>query len=153
MSAEANLSKLGITLPTPAKPVAAYVPIVRSGKLLFVAGQIPVQDGKLAITGAVGTGGITLEAAQAEARKCALNALAALRAEAGSLDSIARIVRVGVFVSAAATFQDHAKVANGVSEFFLQVFGDAGRHARTTVGVPSLPLGAVVEVEVVAETQ
>ncbi|MHB8585211.1 MAG: RidA family protein [Thermoplasmatota archaeon] len=151
MAAEANLQKLGISLPTPARPVAAYVPTVRTGNLVYVAGQVPMREGKLAITGRVGAAGISLEAAQGEARQCALNALAALRAEVASLDKVRRIVRVGVFVAAVDSFQDHAKVANGASELFQQIFGEAGVHARTTIGVPGLPLGAVVEVEIIAE--
>lgn len=152
MSAEENLKKLGITLPAPAKPVAAYVPAVRTGNLLFVAGQIPLREGKIATHGLVGLN-LTVEQAQEEARQCALNALAQLRNELGSLDRVARIVRVGVFVACTMGFTEHAKVANGASDLFLATFGDAGRHARTTVGVPGLPLGATVEVEVVAEVK
>lgn len=152
MSAEENLKKLGITLPTPAKPVAAYVPAVRTGNLVYVAGQVPVRDGKITLHGLVGLN-LSIEQGQEEAKQCALNALAQLRHELGSLDKVARIVRVGVFVACTMGFTEHAKVANGASELFLAVFGEAGRHARTTVGVPGLPLGAAVEVEVIAEVK
>lgn len=152
MSAEENLKKLGLALPSPAKPVAAYVPTVRTGNLVYVAGQIPLRDGKITAHGLIGLN-LTVEQGQEEARQCALNALAQLKAELGSLDKVSRIVRVGVFVASTMGFTEHAKVANGASELFLAVFGDAGRHARTTIGVPGLPLGAAVEVEVVAEAK
>lgn len=150
MTPEETLAKLGYALPTPTKPVAAYVPTVRTGNLVFVAGQIPFVDGKLAKTGRVGAE-VTLEEGQAFARQCVLNGLAALKAELGELSRVKRIVRVGAFVASAESFVDQPKVANGASELLLQVFGDAGRHARAAVGVNVLPLGAPVEVELLVE--
>ncbi|MHB8604735.1 MAG: RidA family protein [Thermoplasmatota archaeon] len=150
MSAESKLKELGWSLPNLPPPAGAYVPAVRTGNLVYTAGQIPTVEGKLLRTGKVGKD-VTLEDAQKLARQCVLNALAALRSEVGSLDRVKRIVRIGVFVASATEFTEQAKVGNGASETLLAVFGDAGRHARTSVGVNVLPLDAPVEVEVVAE--
>ena len=150
MTPEETLQKLGFPLPTPAKPVAAYVPAVRTGNLVFVSGQIPFVDGKLAKTGQLG-GAVSLEEGQQFARTCILNALAAVKAEVGDLSKVKRVVRVGAFVASTDSFTDHPKVANGASDLLLQVFGDAGRHARAAVGVSALPLGAPVEVELLVE--
>jgi len=147
---EESLAHLGIVLPKPTAPVAAYVPCVRTGNLLFVAGQLPFIDGKLPKTGRLGAG-VTLEEGQALARTAALNALAIIKAEVGELSKVRRIVRIGVFVASADTFTDQPKVANGASELLVQVFGDNGKHARAAVGVNVLPLGAPVEVEVLVE--
>lgn len=147
---EENLAKLGLALPTPAKPVAAYVPGVRSGNLLFVSGQLPFVDGKLPKTGRVGEN-VTLEEAQAFARQCAVNCLAVVKAETGDLSKVKRVVRVGAFVASVETFTQQPQVANGASELLQQVFGEAGRHARAAVGVNVLPLGAPVEVELLVE--
>jgi enamine deaminase RidA (YjgF/YER057c/UK114 family) len=150
VSAEARLAELGIELPTPPAPVASYVPYVVSGSLVFVSGQVSMKDGALPRTGLVG-GDVSQEDAVADARQCALNLLAQLRAAAGTLDGIARIVRVGVFVASAPGFRAQPFVANGASDLLVDVFGEAGRHARAAVGVAELPLGAPVEVDVVAE--
>lgn len=150
MTPEETLAKLGYVLPTPARPVAAYVPTVRTGNLVYVAGQLPFVDGKLPKTGRLGEG-VTLEEGQTYARLCVLNALAALKAEIGDLGRVKRVVRVGAFVASADAFTDQPKVANGASELLLQLFGDAGRHARAAVGVNVLPLGAPVEVELLVE--
>lgn len=150
MDPEENLKKLGLTLPTVAKPVAAYVPTVRSGDLVFVAGQLPFVDGRLPKTGRLGEN-VSIEEAQGFARTCVLNALAAVKAEVGDLRKVKRVVRVGAFVACADGFGDQPKVANGASELLLQVFGDAGRHARAAVGVNALPLGAPVEIEMLVE--
>lgn len=152
MSAETRLKELGLVLPEAPKPVAAYVPAVRSGNLLFVSGQIAFRDGKLAWSGRVGRD-VGVEAAQQAARQCAINALAVVRAELGSLDKVARVVRVGVFVASADGFTEQPKVANGASELLQQVFLDAGRHARAAVGVNELPLGSPVEVELLVEVR
>ncbi len=149
-SPEENLAKLGLSLPTPPKPVAAYVPSVRSGNLVFVAGQLPFVDGKLPKTGRVGES-VSLEEGHAFARQCILNALAIVKAEVGDLSRVKRVVRVGAFVASGDQFWDQPKVANGASELLLQVFGDAGRHARAAVGVNALPLGAPVEIELLVE--
>lgn len=147
---EARLRELGIELPAAVPPVAAYVPVKVSGSLAFVAGQIPMRNGKMLATGRVGHD-VSPEQAIECARQCGLNALAALRQHLGSLDRVSQIVRVGVFVACDEAFTDHPKIANGASELFQEVFGDAGKHARAAVGAPSLPRGAPVEVEVIAE--
>lgn len=152
MTPEEALAKLGLHLPQPVKPVAAYVPTVRSGNLVFVAGQIPMVDGKLAKAGQLGKD-VTLEEGAALARTCALNCLAAVKAEVGDLSKVKRVVRVGAFVASADAFTDQPKVANGASELLVQVFGDKGRHARAAVGVNVLPLGAPVEVEMLVEVE
>ena len=144
---EARLAELGITLPTPAAPIANYVPFNVSGNLVIVSGQIPLKDGKIAITGKVGAG-VSLEDAQAAARLCLVNVLAQLRAACGGdLDRVRRVLRLGGFIAAPPEFTDHARVMNGASDLAVEVFGEAGRHARSTIGVPSLPGDAAVEVE------
>ena len=152
MSASARLAELGLTLPTVAAPVAAYVPTVRTGNLVWTSGQLPFVDGSLPITGKVGA---EVEAGRAKelAGTCALNALAAIAAEIGDLDRVRRVVKVVGFVASAPGFFGQPGVINGASELLGQVFGDAGRHARSAVGVAVLPLDAPVEVEVVVEVE
>lgn len=152
MTVEARLLELGLELPPPPQPVASYVPVAISGTLAFVSGQVPMEDGKLMVTGKLGAE-LDLDAGVAAARRCGLQALAALRSALGSLGRVRRIVKVSVFVASAQGFTDQPKVANGVSDLFVEVFGEAGRHARAAVGVPELPLGAPVEVELVAEIE
>jgi enamine deaminase RidA (YjgF/YER057c/UK114 family) len=147
---EARLASLGITLPTVPGPFGAYVPAKRAGNLLFVAGQLPMKDGKLLATGQVPSR-CSLENAKAAARQCVVNALAAVKTVEPDLNRLAGVVRVGAFVSSDPTFTEQPKVANGASEFLLELFGDAGRHARAAVGVNTLPLDAAVEVEFVFE--
>jgi len=147
---EKRLAALGWVLPAAPKPVAAYVPWVRSGNLLFVAGQIAFRDGALMAVGGV-PGGVSAAVAKACAAQCALNALAVARAAVGTLDAVRRVVRVGVFVCSEAGFYDQPGVANGASDVFVAVFGEMGRHARAAVGSIALPLGSPVEVEVVFE--
>jgi enamine deaminase RidA (YjgF/YER057c/UK114 family) len=147
---EANLKDLGITLPRAAAPAANYVPWVISGNLLFVAGQLPMEAGQIAVTGTLGTG-VTLEVGQRAARLCAINIIAQARAALGDLDRIKRIVRLGGFVASANGFTDQSKVVNGASDLMVAVFGDAGRHARAAVGVNVLPLGAAVEIDAIIE--
>ncbi len=143
-----RLAELGITLPEPAAPVASYVPAVEAKGLLHISGQISfAEDGSL-ITGRLGEG-LDLEAGQAAARRCGIMLLAQMRAALGSLDRVERIVKLGVFVNSAGSFTDQPKVANGASELMQEVFGEAGRHARSAVGVPVLPLGVAVEVDAV----
>lgn len=150
-SAEARLAQLGITLPEAPKPVASYVPAVVSGRTVYVSGQVPFAGGALAHTGLVGRD-ISVEDAAGDARVAALNALAVLReAAGGSLDAVARIVKVTVYVASSEGFHAQPLVANGASDLLVEVFEDAGRHARAAVGVAALPLGATVEVELVAE--
>lgn len=143
---EQRLKDLGITLPSPAAPIANYVPFTVSGKLVVISGQIPLQDGKVAYAGKVSVD-LTPERAKEGARLCFVNLLAQLKAAAGDLDRVARVLRLGGFIAAPASFTQHAAVMNGASDLAVEVFGDAGRHARTTIGVPSLPADAAVEVE------
>jgi enamine deaminase RidA (YjgF/YER057c/UK114 family) len=142
-----RLSDLGIVLPTPAVPIANYVPFAVSGKLVVVSGQIPMRDGAVAFTGKVGVE-VTPEQGKEAAQLCFINLLAQLKAAAGGdLDRVARVLRLGGFIAAPASFTQHAAVMNGASDLAVEVFGDAGRHARSTIGVPSLPADAAVEVE------
>ena len=147
---EERLAALGLSVPDVAKPVAAYIPAIRSGNLVFTSGQLPMREGQLMNTGKVG-GEVTQEEAVACAQQCALNALAAVRAELGELSAVKRVVKVVCFVSSTPDFTGQPLVANGVSELLGEVFGDAGRHARSAVGVPVLPLDAPVEVELIVE--
>ena len=147
---EERLAELGLTVPEGAKPVAAYVPAVRSGSYVYTSGQLPMREGQLIQTGKVG-GEVTQDEAVECARQCALNALAAIRAEIGELSNIKRIVKVVAFVASTPDFTGQPLVANGVSELLGEVFGDAGRHARSAVGVSVLPLDAPVEVELLVE--
>jgi enamine deaminase RidA (YjgF/YER057c/UK114 family) len=151
MDIAGRLKELGWALPPAPKPIAAYVPAVRSGNLLFVSGQLPMRDGKLQSAGPVPSA-VPLAAAQTAAAQCAVNALAILDAElGGNWDQFKRVVRIGVFVNSDSGFADQAKVANGASELLQQVLGEAGRHARAAVGVNALPLGAAVEAEFLFE--
>ncbi len=149
MSWSERLAELGIELPEVAAPVAAYVPAVRSGSLVFTSGQLPFVAGSLAATGKVGAE-IGPDEAKALARVCALNALAAVHALVG-IDSVVRVVKVVGYVASADGFTGQPGVINGASELFGEVFGEAGRHARAAVGVAELPLGAPVEVELIVE--
>ncbi|HET9018505.1 MAG TPA: RidA family protein [Acetobacteraceae bacterium] len=144
---DTRLAALGIALPQPARPVANYVPFVVTGNLVVISGQVPLLDGKVAVTGKVGAT-VSLEDGVRAARLCFINLLAQLReACAGDLDRVQQVVRLGGFIAAPAEFTQHAAVMNGASDLAVEVFGEAGRHARTTVGVPSLPLDCAVEVE------
>ena len=147
---EERLSALGRALPAVTPPVAAYVPAVSTGSYVYTSGQLPMVDGKLAATGKVGAE-ITPEAAKELAATCALNALAAVKAEIGDLGRVRRVVKVVGFVASAPDFTGQPGVVNGASELFGQVFGEAGQHARSAVGVPVLPLDAPVEVELIVE--
>jgi enamine deaminase RidA (YjgF/YER057c/UK114 family) len=147
---EENLAELGLSVPEVAKPVAVYVPAVRTGNYVFTSGQLPMRSGELMTTGKVG-GEVTQEEAVACAQQCALNAIAAVKAEIGDLSLVKRIVKVVAFVASTPDFTGQPQVANGASELFGKVFGDAGVHARSAVGVPVLPLDAPVEVEILVE--
>ena len=147
---EARLRELGHELPEVPEPAGVYVPAVRAGSLVFTAGQLPIESGELPKTGKVGDT-VTLEEAREAARRCALNALAAAAAEAGGLDRVARVVKVTGYVASAPDFDRQPEVLNGASDLIGRVFGEAGRHARSAVGVSVLPLDAPVEVELVAE--
>jgi enamine deaminase RidA (YjgF/YER057c/UK114 family) len=145
-----RLGQLGLTLPEVPAPVAAYVPAVRTGPYVYTSGQLPTVGGKLETTGKVGAE-VDVETAKALARTCALNALAAVKAELGGLEHVRRVVKVVAFVASAPDFTGQPQVANGASELLGEVFGDAGRHARSAVGVAVLPLDAPVEVELIVE--
>jgi enamine deaminase RidA (YjgF/YER057c/UK114 family) len=147
---EENLQRLGLQVPEVARPVAAYVPAVRTGNYVFTSGQLPMREGMLMAAGKVG-GDVTPDHAVACARQCLLNALAAIKAEVGDLSSVTRVVKVVAFVASTPDFTGQPQVANGASELLGEVFGDAGQHARSAVGVPVLPLDAPVEVELVVE--
>ena len=147
---EERLAELGIVLPPAPQPVASYIPVKVVGDLAWVAAQIPMQDGAVTVVGKVG-GEVTIDDANAGARRCALQALAALQAALGTLDRVKGIVKLDVFVASATGFTDHPKVANGASDLLVEVFGDEGRHARAAVGVPELPLGAAVEVALIVQ--
>ncbi len=144
---ETRLAELGITLPRPMAPIANYVPYVQTGNLVIVSGQVPAIDGKVAITGKV-SWGVSVDQAKEAARLCFINVLVHLKAACnGDLDRVRRVVRLGGFVAAPSDFTQHALVMNGASDLAVAVFGEAGRHARSTIGVPSLPADAAVEVE------
>ena len=147
---EERLAELGIVLPPAPQPVASYIPVKVVGDLAWVAAQIPMQDGAVTVAGKVG-GEVTIDDANAGARRCALQALAALQAALGTLDRVKGIVKLDVFVASAPGFTDHPKVANGASDLLVEVFGDEGRHARAAVGVAELPLGAAVEVALLVQ--
>ncbi len=141
-----RLQALGIVLPAAAAPVANYVAAVRTGHLLMVSGQLPLVEGRLSASGKLG-GGISVEKGAEAARWCMINVIAQLEAALGGLHAVRRVVRLGGFIACTPDFTQHATVMNGASDLAVAVFGEAGRHARSTVGVPSLPLDAPVEVE------
>jgi len=151
-SAAERLAALGLALPSVTAPVAAYVPAVRTGSYIYVSGQVPVADGKIAATGKVGAE-VSAEDAAGLARICALNALAAAAGAAGGLENIRRIVKVVGFVASAPGFNGQPQVINGASELLIEVLGEDGRHARSAVGVAELPLNVPVEVELIAEAR
>jgi enamine deaminase RidA (YjgF/YER057c/UK114 family) len=147
MTIEDRLAELNITLPQAAAPVAAYVPVVIAGGLAHVSGQLPFVNGEL-VKGRLGES-VPLQDGVEAARACGLMILAQLKAALGSLDRVERIVKLGAFINSTAEFQDQPRIANGASELMAEVFGDAGKHARSAVGVPVLPLGAAVEVDAI----
>jgi enamine deaminase RidA (YjgF/YER057c/UK114 family) len=150
-SPESRLEELGITLPAPPAPAGAYVPATRAGNLVFTAGQLPLEAGELTLRGKVGDT-VSVDEAREAARLCAMNALAAASTQTGGVAGISRIVKVTGFVASAPGFNEQPQVINGASEFLGEIFGDAGLHARSAVGVAELPMNAPVEVELVVET-
>lgn len=150
MSYEARLAELGLTLPPAPRPVATYVPVVQTGNLLVVSGQVPVENGRVVRPGKVGAE-VSVEEGQELARLCVLNGLAQVRQALGSLDRVARVVRVAGYVASASGFTQQPQVINGASDLLVAIFGEAGRHARVAVGVAELPLGCAVEVEFMFE--
>ncbi|MDA8083209.1 MAG: RidA family protein [Nitrospiraceae bacterium] len=150
--AEARIRELGILIPELPKPLGAYVPFVRTGSLVYISGMLPFKEGKLLMTGRVGDE-VSLDDAVVCARTAAINTLAVLKAATGSLDKVRRCVKISGFVSSAEGFFDQPKVINGASDFMVEVFGEAGRHARAAVGVHALPLNAPVEIEFIFEVE
>lgn len=150
MSPEEKIKKLGIELPVSPTPVGSYIPCTRTGNLVFLSGILPFRDGTLTRTGRVGEG-ITLDDARDDARTAAINALAVLKTYAGSLDKIARCVKITGYVASSPDFTDQPKVMNAASDLLFEIFGEAGRHARAAVGVSVLPLNAPVEIEFIFE--
>ncbi len=149
---EEKIESLKISIPVPPKPAGSYVPTVRTGNLVFVSGQIPIKDGKVEFQGKVPTE-ISVDMAQNAARLCAINILAQLRAEIGSLDNVSRIVRLSGFVNSASDFVEQPKVINAASDLLFEIFGEKGRHSRVALGVASLPLNSAVEIDLVAEVR
>ena len=149
-SPEERLQELGLDVPEVAKPVAAYVPALQTGNLVYTSGQLPLRNGELITTGKVGAD-VSVEQATDCAQQCALNALAAVRSLTGELSRVRRVVKVVAYVASTPDFTGQPGVANGASELFGDVFGDAGQHTRSAVGVPVLPLDAPVEVELIVE--
>ena len=148
---EERLKSLGIKLPDPPVPAGSYVPVARAGDLLFISGQIPVRDGKVAFTGRVSED--NLETAKSSARLCAINVLAQIKREARSLDRVAKVVRVSGFVNSGSDFAMHPKVIDAASDLIYEVFGDAGRHSRIAVGVSSLPLDSMTEIDATVQVR
>ncbi len=143
---ETKLAELGLALPQPMAPIATYVPYVMTGNLVVISGQLPASGGQVAVSGKLGRW-LSIDQGSRAARIAFLNVLAQLKAACGELDRVRRVVRLGGFIACDPEFSEHAKVMNGASDLAVAVFGEAGRHARTTIGVPSLPLDAAVEVE------
>jgi enamine deaminase RidA (YjgF/YER057c/UK114 family) len=150
MSYEQKLRDLGLTLPAPPKPVATYVPVVRVRDLLFLSGVLPMRDGQLIMTGKIGAG-LSVEQGQEAAKVAALNALAIVNSEAGSLDRVKQIVKMVGHIASASGFTDQPLVLNGASDLFVAIFGEAGRHARVAVGAAELPRQAPVEIELIVQ--
>lgn len=151
MSATSRLAELGITLPDAPQPVANYVPAVRTGNLVFISGQVSAAGGA-SVKGKLGSD-VSLEEGQKAARLCALAIMAQVNAAVGSLDKVKRVIKLGGFVACTADFDQHPAVINGASDLMVEVFGDAGKHSRFAVGVPSLPLGFAVEIDAVVEVE
>jgi enamine deaminase RidA (YjgF/YER057c/UK114 family) len=145
-----KLKSLNITLPTPSKPAGSYIPVVISGQTVYVSGQIPIGDGKIAYKGRVPTEQ-SLEQAQLAAKLCIVNALSQLKSEIGNLDKISKILRVSGFVNSSPDFTEQPKVINAASNLLFEIFGEKGKHSRIAVGVASLPLGATVEIDMIVE--
>jgi len=147
---EERLDELGITLPVPPKPAGSYIPVVKTGSLLFVSGQIPMKEGKVVFQGKVPSS-ISIEDAQKAAKLCTINALAQIKAELDTLDKISRIVKVSGFVNSSQDFVEQPKIINAASDLLFEIFGDKGKHSRIAVGVASLPLNSSVEIDLIVE--
>ena len=147
---EEKLNSLNIVLPLPPKPAGSYIPVVKTGNLLFVSGQIPMKEGKVDFQGRV-PDNVSIEDAQKAAKLCIINALAQLKSELGSLDKITKIVRVSGFVNSPQDFSEQPKVINAASDLLFEIFGDSGKHSRIAIGVASLPLNSTVEIDLIVE--
>lgn len=148
---EEKLEKLGIKLPTPPTPAGSYIPVVRVGDLLFISGQIPMQDGKVVFSGKVSDE--NMEIAQKSARICAINILAQIKREVGDLDKVSRIVRLSGFVNSDPEFYQHPKIINAASDLLFEIFGENGKHSRIAVGVASLPLNSMTEIDAIVQVK
>jgi enamine deaminase RidA (YjgF/YER057c/UK114 family) len=146
---EEKLTSLGIKLPIPPTPAGSYVPAIKTGNLLFISGQIPMEEGKVIFTGKVTDD--NLETAQKSAKMCAINLLAQIKRELGSLDKVTKVVRLSGFINSDAEFYQHPKVINAASDLFFEIFGDKGKHSRIAVGVACLPLNSMTEIDAVIE--
>jgi len=146
---EEKLESIGIKLPNPPTPAGSYVPVIRTGNLLFISGQIPMEDGKVIFTGKVSDD--NLETAQKSARMCAINIIAQIKRELGNLDKVTRIVKLSGFVNSMPNFTQHPKVINPASDLFFEIFGDKGKHSRVAVGVACLPLDSMTEIDAIVE--
>jgi len=146
---EEKIESLGITLPTPPIPAGSYIPVVRTGNLIYISGQIPMENGKVIFTGKVSDE--NLEIAQKSARMCAINILAQIKREIGDLDKVAKIVRLSGFVNASPEFSQHPKVINSASDLIFEIFGEKGKHSRIAIGVSSLPLNSMTEIDAIVE--
>ena len=146
---EQKIESLGITLPSPPTPAGSYIPVIRTGNLIFISGQIPMAEGKVMFTGKVSDE--NLEIAQKSARMCAINILAQIKREIGDLDKVSKIVRLSGFVNAVPEFSQHPKVINSASDLIFEVFGEKGKHSRIAVGVASLPLNSMTEIDAIVE--
>ena len=146
---EEKLKTLGVTLPNPPTPAGSYVPAIKTGNLLFISGQIPMEDGKVIFTGKVTNENI--ETAKKSAKMCAINLLAQMKRELGSLDKVTKIVRISGFINSDPEFYQHPKIINAASDLFFEIFGDKGKHSRIAVGVACLPLNAMTEIDAIVE--
>ena len=146
---EEKIKELGIELPTPPTPAGSYIPITKTGNLLFISGQIPMENGKVVFSGKVSDN--NLDVAQKSARMCAINILAQIKREVGDLDKVSKIVRLSGFVNSSPEFTQHPKVINAASDLIFEIFGDKGKHSRIAVGVASLPLGSMTEIDAIIE--
>ena len=146
---EEKLKTLGITLPNPPTPAGSYVPAIKTGNLLFISGQIPMEEGKVIFTGKVTNENI--ETAKKSAKMCAINLLAQMKRELGSLDKVTKIVRISGFINSDPEFYQHPKIINAASDLFFEIFGDKGKHSRIAVGVACLPLNAMTEIDAIVE--
>ena len=146
---EEKLKALGVTLPNPPTPAGSYVPAIKTGNLLFISGQIPMEDGKVIFTGKVTNENI--ETAKKSAKMCAINLLAQMKRELGSLDKVTKIVRISGFINSDPEFYEHPKIINEASDLFFEIFGDKGKHSRIAVGVACLPLNAMTEIDAIVE--